>query len=136
MVGTLIKQPNGKYCIVNYSGEVTKYNLTDQDIINMYIEDAKACIGKAGHYGNIIEKTIISGYKEKINNIPDDILKEMGFDKSYNDLVKFVQRKPINKAYAPCDFTTYAECPNCGKSVRDGMGHTDEKCSCGQLLKW
>ena len=128
MVGTLIKQPNEKYCIVNYSGDVVRYNLTEQDIINMYIEDAKACIGAAQYYGNLIAKT---------GGVNDSVLKEMGFDKPYKELVKFVPRRPTNQQYAPCDFATYGECPNCGGSVRDGMGGKDEKCkSCGQLLKW
>ena len=60
----------------------------------------------------------------------------MGFDRTYDELVKFIPRQPLNKAYAPCDFTTYAECPNCGTIVQDGIGHKDEKCKCGQLLKW
>jgi hypothetical protein len=137
MVGTLIKQPNGKYCIVDYAGEVRRYNLTEQDIINMYIEDAKACIGTAEHCGNIIAKTVSSGYNERTNAIPNGILKEMGFDKTYNELIKFVPRKPTNQQYASCDFATYGKCPSCGKSVRDGIGGKDEKCNgCGQLLKW
>ena len=56
-VGTLIKQPNEKYCVVNYSGEVVSYNLTEEDIIKLYIEDAKSHIGTAKHYVEIIEKT-------------------------------------------------------------------------------
>ena len=136
MVGTLIKQPNEKYCIVNYSGDVVHYNLTKQDIINMYIEDAKACIGAAKHYGKIIEETV-NVYNGQTCDIPDDMLEKMGFDKSYDELVKFVPRKPINTQYAPCDFTTYGRCHNCGKSVQDGMGGRDDKCrNCGQLLKW
>lgn len=128
MVGTLIKQPNEKYCIVSYSGDVVRYNLAEQDIINMYIEYAKACIGAAQHYGKLIEKT---------DEVNDSVLKEMGFDKTYNELVKFVPRKPTNQQYASCDFATYGKCPNCGGSVRDGMGGTDDKCGhCGQLLKW
>ena len=137
MVGTLIKQPNGKYCSVDYAGEIRFYNLTEEDIIGMYIEDAKAHIGAAEHCGNIIAKTVSSGYNERIKAIPDSVLKEMGFDKTYNDLIKFVPRKPTNTQYASCDFATYGKCPNCGGSVRDGMGGTDDKCkSCGQLLKW
>ena len=128
MVGTLIKQPNEKYCIINYCGDVFRYDLTEQDIIDMYIEDAKACIGAAEHYGELITQ---------LNDVNDSMLKEMGFDKPYNELVKFVPRKPTNQHYASCDFATYGNCPNCGKGVQDGMGGTDNKCrSCGQLLKW
>ena len=136
MVGTLIKQPNGNYCITDYSGNIKHYNLTEQDIINMYIEEAKSHIGAAEHYGNLIAKTV-SVYSRKTNDIPNNILKKMGFDKTYDELVKFVPRTPIDTQYASCDFATYGKCPNCGESVRDGMGGKDEKCkSCGQLLKW
>lgn len=127
MVGNLIKQPNGKYCVVDYAGDVRHYNLTEQDIINMYIEDAKACIGAAKHYVEIIVKT---------DEISDDMLKEMGFDRPYNELVKYVPRNPVKQNYAPCDFTIYGKCPNCGRTVQDGIGYRDEKCECGQLLKW
>ena len=133
MVGTLIKQPNEKYCIVDYAGEIRRYNLTEQDIINMYIEDAKACIGAAEHCGNIVAKTVRFGCKP----ISNKTLKEMGFNKTYDELVKFVPREVTNQQYAPCDFTTYGKCPNCGGGVQDGMGGKDEKCkNCGQLLKW
>ena len=137
MVRTLIKQPNEKYCIVNYAGEVVRYNLTEQDIIDMYIEDAKAHIGASEHYGSLIKRTVGTGFVESTHEISSDVLKEMGFNKTYNELLKFVPRKPINQSYAGCDFTTYGKCPNCGNTVTDGMGGTDEKCrGCGQLLKW
>ena len=133
MVGTLIKQPNEKYCIVDYAGEIRRYNLTEQDIIDMYIEDAKAYIGAAEHYGNIVAETVRFGCKPVSNKT----LKEMGFDKPYDELVKFVPRKPTNQQYASCDFATYGKCPSCGRSVRDGIGGRDDKCrDCGQLLKW
>ena len=64
------------------------------------------------------------------------MLKEMGFDKPYNELVKFVPRRPQDTMYASCDFTTYGKCPNCGEKVQNGMRHRDEKCKCGQLLDW
>ena len=131
MVGTLIKQPNEKYCIVDYAGEVKRYNLTEQDIIDMYIEDAKACIGAAEYYGKLIAKTIGS------DGISDNVLKEMGFDRPYNELVKFVPRRPIHQTYASCDFTSYGKCPNCGKTVQNGIGFKEEKCKdCGQFLEW
>lgn len=76
MVGTLIKQPNEKYCIVDYAGEIRRYNLTEQDIIDIYIEDAKACIGAAEHYGNIVAETVRFGCKPVSNKT----LNEMGFN--------------------------------------------------------
>ena len=133
MVGTLIKQPNGKYCIVGYDDEITKYNLNEQDIINMYIEDAKAHIGAAEPYGNLIAKMV---HFDRIRNIPDDTLKKMGFNKTYKELLKFVPLRPYNSKYAHCDFTTYGKCPSCGNVVMNGMMRTDESCECGQLLKW
>ena len=125
IIGKLIKQPNEKYCVVNYSGEVVRYNLTEQDIVKMYIDDAKAHIGTAERFENIIVKT---------DNIPDDIVEEMGFDKPYKELKKFVPCKPTNQSYG--DFATHGRCPSCGEFVRDGMGHTDKQCKCGQMLKW
>lgn len=137
MIGTLIKQPNEKYCIVKFSGDVTHYNLTEQDIINMYIEDAKTCIETSEHYGKIIANTVKDGYNEKLNRISDDILKEMGFDKTYDELLKYVPRKVTNTSYYGRDCTTYGKCPNCGGGVHDGIGGTDKKCGkCGQILKW
>lgn len=137
MVGTLIKQPNEKYCVIDYAGDVRHYNLTEQDIINMYIEDAKAYVGTAEHYSNIIKKTVSYGYEETLNKISDDVLNEMGFDKTYDELLKFVPRKVVNTSYYGRDCTTYGKCPNCGSSVQDGMGGTDKQCrNCGQILKW
>ena len=133
MVGTLIKQPNEKYCIVDCAGEIRRYNLTEQDIIDMYIEDAKAHIGAAEHYGNIVAETVRFGCKPVSNKT----LNEMGFNKTYDELVKFAPRKPTNQQYASRDFATYGKCPSCGGSVRDGIGGRDDKCrDCGQLLKW
>lgn len=132
----LIKQPNGKYCAMNTFGELIFSNYTEQDIIDYYLERIKKDIENANHYGEIIKN--IESYhfyngKRKIN---DKELESMGFDKSYKELVKFIQRKPLEQSYVSCDFTTYAKCPNCGGRVQNGIGHTDEKCKCGQLLKW
>lgn len=133
----LIKQPNGKYCSLDPNGRAHYVNYTEQDVINLYIENAKKDMENAEHFGEII-KCIRRG---KMFNVKDVItnktLESMGFDKPYRDLVKFIPSEPTNQTYASCDFATYGKCPNCGGSVRDGMGGRDEKCrSCGQLLKW
>lgn len=128
MVGKLIKQPNDKYCIVDNAGRIKCYNLTEDDVINMYIIDAKEAVSTAGHYGELIKETY---------HIKDDNLKDMGFDKTYRELLKFVPRRPLYQKYISCDFATYADCPNCGNLVTDGIGGTDKKCRhCGQVLKW
>lgn len=132
-----IKQPNGKYCCLDYYGRVNYANYTEQDIINLYVTNAKKDMGEAKHFGEIIKRAA-DGNSLRVGRVIDDkILKTMGFDKPYKELVKFVPLKPTNQQYAACDFTTYGKCPNCGSSVQDGMGHKDDKCnSCGQLLQW
>ena len=135
----LIKQPNGKYCCLDYFGRLREdcINYTEQDIINLYIENAKRDMEKAKHFGEIISR-IVSGNTLKAERVvTDKVLESMGFDKPYKELAKFIHQTPTNQQYVACDFATYGKCPNCGGSVQDGMGHTDEKCGkCGQLLKW
>lgn len=133
----LIKQPNGKYCSVDYQGRVKFFNYTEQDIIDIYIEKAKEDINNAEHYGKIVENIECGDSCRIKRTIFDEHLELMGFDKPYNELVKFVPRIPINKRYASVDFATYGLCPHCGATVKDGMGGKDETCgSCGQVLKW
>lgn len=127
----LIKQPNGKFCRMNYYGSTEFCNMTEEDIINMYIKWAKEDIENAKHSGEIINR-LVNGNKV----VSDETLKIMGFDKSYKELIKYIPQKPLNEVYVPRDFTTYAKCPNCGRDVRDGIGGRNEKCVCGQLLKW
>lgn len=137
MVGTLIKQPNGKYCSLDHYGRANFTNYTEQDVINMYIASAKKDMYNAEHFGKIVEHMTSGKMLKAERVITDKVLESMGFDKPYNELAKFVPLRPTSQQYASCDFTTYGKCPNCGGSVQDGMGGRDEKCrSCGQLLKW
>lgn len=127
------KQPNGKYCKFDISGGLKFYNYTEQDVIDMYINEAKKDMQNAEHYGKIIE---LISYNEN-RRVSDYELESMGFNKHYNELVKFIPRMPNHQQYAACDFATYGDCPNCGKGVKDGIGGRDEKCRwCGQMLKW
>lgn len=133
----LIKQPNGYYCSVNFSGELKYYNYTEDDVIKLYIEKAKEDMKKAQHYGYIVESILKRESFREPRTISGSLLKQMGFDKPYSELVKYIPRSPIDTQYASCDFTTFGKCPNCGGRVSNGMGHKDNKCGeCGQLLKW
>lgn len=133
----LIKQPNGKYCSIDYQGRTSFYNYTEQDIIDMYIKQAKEDMENAEHYGKIIENIEYGDRCRVKRTISNEHLESMGFDRPYEELVKFIPRKPSNQSYAPCDFTTYAKCPNCGENVQNGIGHKDEECeNCHQILAW
>jgi len=136
-MANLIKQPNGKYCSTDFCGRAYYVNYTEEDIINLYIENANKDMEKALHFGELI-KCMESGKRLKAERIiTDKTIKSMGFNAPYNELVKFIAREPLDEQYAPCDFTSYAKCPNCNNTVRNGMGWVDEKCGkCGQLLKW
>lgn len=126
----LIKQPNGKYCYMDLHGNFVFYNYTEDEVIRRYISEAKRDMDNSKHYGNIIERLLIG------NTYNRGLLKEIGFEQSFEELAKYIPRKPLDQSYAGCDFCTYAKCPACGGMVQDGLGHTDEKCKCGQLLKW
>ena len=133
----LIKQPNGKYCSTDLRGEMNFFNYTEQDIMDMYIEKAKEDMNNAEHYGKLIERIENGEVCHVKRTISDEHLELMGFDRPYNELVKFVPRRPIGISYVSCDFATYGKCPNCRETVMDGMGHKDEKCRhCGQILQW
>lgn len=126
----LIKQPNGKVCLCSYDGTVEKMNLTEDEYIAYCIElakeESKKNLDSIQNFGKLIEK----------QKVTEEQLKEMGSDKSLSELLKFVPRKPLNTQYIPVNFETQGTCPSCGKFVANGMGGTDKKCSCGQILLW
>ena len=132
----LYKQPNGKYCDIR-CGSILSYNITEEDIVERMVADAKReaekMIETANHFGNIISEI---AQHEGYVSIDNRVLGEMGFTEGYRELVKYVPRKPINQSYAGCDFTTYANCPSCQKRISNCMGNGDKKCSCGQMLDW
>ncbi len=132
----LIKQPNGKFCSMEYNGKMRFVNYTEEDVINMYIEQAKKDMKNAERCEVIIER-LVSHDKHNGGMVDKDQLASMGFDRPYSELVKYIPRKPLSQHYVGHDCTTYGKCPNCGKGVQDGIGHKDKKCGyCSQLLKW
>ena len=128
------KQPNGMYCYFSYNG-VERYDLTEKDIIDLFVQEAKDTadyeIKNAKNFGGIIEELLYRKYKES-----DEWLKHIGFTESYDDLVKYVPRYPKSTEYVSCNFATYGKCPSCGGTVQNGIGFKQEKCKCGQRLKW
>lgn len=130
----IYKQPNGRYCYCSYKG-VEKIDLSEQDILAIFLaeaeEAAKDAIKNAKNFGEIIKDSLTYN-----NPLSDEVLKQIGFTESYKELVKYVPRKPLDPRYVSCDFATYAKCPNCNQTVQDGIGFKQEKCCCGQMLKW
>ena len=131
----IFKQPNGKYCYFSYNG-MEKINLTEQDIKEIYISKAEAesedAIKNAENYGGIIKEL----FYRNSNSSCDVWLKQIGFTESYENLIKYIPRKPLHQIYASSDFTTYALCPYCNEHVQNGMGFIQKQCKCGQMLQW
>ena len=128
------RQPNGKYCYFSNNG-IERENLSEEDIRRIFIEEAEAeaesSIKNAKNFGEIIEELLRRNIRPC-----DEWLSKIGFTELYSKLVKYVPRKPINTWYVSCDFTTYGNCPACGEVVKNCMGSEQEKCKCGQRIKW
>lgn len=123
----LYKQPNGKFCHCDWDGRNKNTNLTEQDVIDMYINKAHVAMNLASSFMVLVERGAIT----------DSELKEMGSEKTLAELTKYVPLRPESQSYDSHGFTTHGKCPSCGHHVQDGWGYTDEKCSeCGQMLKW
>lgn len=126
----LIRQPNGKICMCDWTGKIERMNLTEDDYVEYCAAKAREYINNPDnieHFGKLIER----------QKVTDEELKEMGSEKTLEELLKFVPRKPLHMQYISVNFETQGRCPSCGGVVVDGMGGTDDKCGrCNQLLSW
>ena len=134
---TICKQPNNKYFLLGWD-KITRVNMTEQDVIDHYIENAilqakedmKNCNKGLDYiikYDNAYEKNIVT----------NEILKQMGLNVSKEELTKMVAIRPKTNRYNPIDFVTMGKCPSCNSDVYNGIGGKEKKCSnCGQLLDW
>ena len=126
----LIRQPNGKLCLCDWRGKVEMMNLTEED----YVE---YCANKAREFVN--DKANIKNFGEliRLQKVTDEELKEMGSDKTYAELLKYVPLEPNDQHYVSVNCATYGKCPTCGESVQDGIGLTHHQCpKCNQRLEW
>ena len=126
----LIKQPNGKYCYYNKNG--LSINITKDDYILIRVMQLKK------ELNNLTDESLptISDLI-KITKVSDEQLKSMGYDKTYDEMLKYIPRRVLNTSYYGRDCTTYGKCPTCNAPVQDGIGFTDKTCSkCGQVLDW
>lgn len=125
----IFKQPNGKYCVVETYDLL--HNLTEEEFIehekHKAEEHAKFKLQNLSNINDVL----------KYRKITDKQLKEMGYDKTYAEMMKYIPKRVTGGTYVGRDCTTYAKCPTCEAPVQDGIGHTDNKCSkCGQMLEW
>lgn len=122
-------QPNGKICIVE--PHTLLYNFSKEEFIEYEKqkaeENAKYQMQNPSNISDII----------RFKKISDTQLKEMGYDKTYEEMIKYVPKRVKQCKYSGRDCTTYGKCPTCGASVQDGIGFTNDQCSkCGQILDW
>ena len=125
----IIKQPNGKFCLVETY--TILHNLTEEEFIehekHKAEENAKYMLQNSRNINDIL----------KYRKISDEQLKEMGYEKTYEEMMKYIPKKVTCGTYYGRDCTTYAKCPTCDAPVQDGIGYTDKKCKkCGQVLEW
>lgn len=126
----LIRQPNGNICICDWNGEIEQMNLSEDEYVEYCADKAREFVKNPDNIKNF-------GELIKLKNVSDEQLKEMGSDKTFAELIKFVPCKPIRPQYISVNFETQGLCPSCGAFVVNGMGGTDEKCKkCGQVIMW
>lgn len=133
----IIKQTNGKYLVWNYADDSIKINLSNEDIINIYIQEAKEQaekdMQKAEGLDYLLKHEI--GYGEP--KISDEQLKEMNINIPKSELTKKIPLIPKDKEYIGAAFATYAKCPSCNSKVYSGIMGQDAECdNCGQMLDW
>ncbi len=127
----LIKQPNGKYCYAERNS--LAMNLTKEDYTEMRIAQTMIQIERELQEENL--SPIVDLIKHR--RVSDDQLKSMGYEKTYEEMCKYIPKKVTNTSYYGRDCTTYGNCPTCDASVQDGIGHTDKVCrKCNQVLQW
>ena len=124
----LIKQPNGKYCYYDKNG--LSINITKDDYILIRVMQLKK------ELNNLTDESLptISDLI-KITKVSDDQLKSMGYDNTYDEMLKYIPKRVEHKSYYGRYCTTYGKCPTCNASVQDGIGGTTCK-KCGQVLDW
>lgn len=81
----IFKQPNGKYCVVETYDLL--HNLTEEEFIEYEVNKAKENAKfKLQNLNNINDVL-------KYRKITDKQLKEMGYDKTYAEMMKYIPKK-------------------------------------------
>ena len=127
----VIKQPNGNYCYFGYNGKVIK-NLSEVDYLLLKAKEAKNIAKEELENCSSSPAELI-----KYHKVSDEDLKAMGYEKTYNEMLKYIPKRVTNSSYYGRDCTTYGRCPTCDAPVQNGMGGTDKVCrQCNQVLEW
>lgn len=127
----VIKQPNGNYCYFGYNGRMIK-NLSEIDYLLLRAKEAKDAAKKELDNCSNSPADLIKYIK-----VSDEDLKAMGYEKTYDEMLKYIPKRVTNSSYYGRDCTTYGRCPTCDAPVQNGMGGTDKVCrKCNQVLEW
>ena len=115
------------FCFYDWISKEKHINLTEEDVVNMYVDQAHRDVRNAAIFIKLIEDVPVENWE----------LVDMGCEKTLEEMRRYIPTRPLNQSYSGHDCTTYGKCPSCGKLVQDGWGLTEERCSqCGQILKW
>lgn len=127
----LIKQPNGKYCYTN--GNEIKENLTEEEYKCMRFDQFMNQLNEELKEENLSNISDLIKY----HTLSDKQLHSMGYEKTYDEMIKYIPKEVIKKTYYGRDCTIYGHCPTCDENVENGMFKIDKECpKCKQVLIW
>ena len=89
----VIKQPNGNYCYFGYNGKMIK-NLSEIDYLLLRAKEAKdAAKEELDNCSNSPADLI------KYIKVSDEDLKAMGYEKTYDEMLKYIPKRVTNSSY-------------------------------------
>ena len=107
--------------------------MTKEEYIKYILEDTREYLERQFEENDFASIQSLLKYK----TLSDEQLNLMGYEKTYEEMLKYIPKCVTDKTFVPRDCTTYGKCPTCGSEIQDGIARTDNPCpKCNQVLLW